>query len=295
MTKLRSHRKRQPSIIRRRCLEQKTKLIRTSKRSRDRHVHLCPFVDQRQHRIMFIKDRSQPNRFVRIRSILTQQRNQLARHPTLPSHATRSNQHQRLIARRLLWSRLQYHASDIENVRRQRAMPYRILRDKLQQRRRPKIILPFKQHVLFHQLRMILQQPSQPDRIARIQQIHGTTKRRILNPLVMRQVDPIRQRRPLHMPLQPSPARKPMRSSNRKLRVAQTKARIKDLRIRATFEARMKLANHLSALRQTRRMLLQQIFSLMFQMIEIPLRRENEYRHNELPFARPGPLAMGRK
>jgi len=48
-------------------------------------------------------------------------------------------------------------------------MPYRILRDKLEQRRRPKIILSLKQHLLFHQLRMKLQQTSQPDRIASIQ------------------------------------------------------------------------------------------------------------------------------
>jgi len=174
-------------------------------------------------------------------------------------------------------------------------MPYRILRDKLQQRRRPEIILPLKQHLLFHELRMKLQQPSQSNRIASIEQIHGVTKRRILYALVMRQVEPIRQRRPLHMPLQPRPGREPMRTRNRKLRIIQTDPRIKDLRIRTTFEARMKLANRLRALRHARRMLLQQIFSLVFQMFEVWLRREDAYRHNELPFARPGPLAMGRK
>jgi len=107
MTKLRSHRKRQPPIIRRRCLEQKTKRINPIKRSRYHHIHPCPMVDQRQHRIVFIKDRSWPNRFVRIRSMLAKQRNQLALHTAFASHATRSNQHQRLIARRLLCSRLQ--------------------------------------------------------------------------------------------------------------------------------------------------------------------------------------------
>jgi len=86
-----------------------------------------------------------------------------------------------------------------------------------------------------------------------------------------------------------------MRTRNRKLRIIQTDPRIKDLRIRTTFEARMKLANRLRALRHARRMLLQQIFSLVFQMFEVWLRREDAYRHNELPFARPGPLAMGRK
>jgi len=86
-----------------------------------------------------------------------------------------------------------------------------------------------------------------------------------------------------------------MRTRNRKLRIAQTEASIKYLRIRTTFEARMKLTDRLSALRQARRMLLQQILSLVFQMFEVWLRGENAYRHNELPFARPGPLAMGRK
>ena len=64
----------------------------------------------------------------------------------------------------------------VDNVLRQRAVPNRILGYELQQRRIAKVVPALEDHVLMHQLRMLLEIHTQTGCVAGIEQVDGTTK-----------------------------------------------------------------------------------------------------------------------
>jgi len=109
-------------------------------------------------------------------------------------------------------------------------------------------------------------------RIARIQQIDRAAKQFVLDALMMRQVQPVGNRRPFDVPFQSRPARKSRLARDGQLRIAEAERRVKNFRIARTAEPRMKLAEALRCFLCTGRVLLKQILRLMFQMIEIGMR-----------------------
>ncbi len=157
---------------------------------------------------------------------------------------------------------------DLNNVLRKLSTANRILGHKLQQRRIAKVISSFENHVLPRQFRILRQISAQPGDVARIKQFHRPAKSRVFNAFVMRQLQLICESRFFDMPLQSWPAREAVFPGDRNLRIAQAQSGSKDFRIRGFLETRMELPDALRRSRISPRMLLEQVFRLIFQVNE---------------------------
>src|SRR5215831_9360108 len=97
------------------------------------------------------------------------------------------------------------------------------------------------------------------------------------------------------MRLQPRPAPKSILACDRELSICQAEIRLEDRLIGRLSEARMKFADALCDSAIAACMSFQDILGLIFQVLQVWLRRETFYRHDELPFVCPGPHVEGRK
>jgi hypothetical protein len=142
----------------------------------------------------------------------------------------------------------------------------------------------------------LLQKVSQFLRLARIDQVHRSTKRGVFDAFVVRKIELIGESWLLYVPLQPGPTGKSMLTRYGQLRVAKTQGRAKDFSVSRMSEARMELANLLGSVRKARSVLPHQVTGLVLEMVEVWIGGETSYRHNELPFVLPEVRnAMGRK
>ncbi len=73
-----------------------------------------------------------------------------------------------------------------------------------------------------HKLWMLVQVGAQARYVPCVEKIHGATKRAVLDPLMVRQIQVIGERRFLDAPLQSGPAREPVLTSDCELRAAET-------------------------------------------------------------------------
>ena len=96
----------------------------------------------------------------------------------------------------------------LDNVLRQSAVARRILRDKLQQRGIAKVISTFEEHTPLRDIGMLHEMYSQGGGIACIEKIDRAAECRILDALMMRQVQTVGQRWLLDVALQPGPTGK---------------------------------------------------------------------------------------
>jgi len=96
-------------------------------------------------------------------------------------------------------------------------MANRILCDEFKQCGIPKIVSTFKDDVLMHKIRMLIQVRPQTSHIAGIDEFHGATKRCVFNALMMRQFQWIRERGFCNVRFQSRPARKSILASDGEL------------------------------------------------------------------------------
>src|ERR1700730_7254377 len=170
-----------------------------------------------------------------------------------------------------------------------------VLRHKFQQGWISKVVPPFENDMLMHQIRMLFQISAQTNRVPCIEQFHGPAKCCILNSLLMRQIQSIGKRRFFIVPFQPRPARKSILASDRKLRVTEAERGVEDFRVRGPTKMRVKFPDPLGSVGRVSGVVFQQVFRLILEMIEVRIRWEASYRHGELPFVRPRSALMGRK
>src|ERR1700688_1034512 len=119
---------------------------------------------------------------------------------------------------------------------------------------------------------MLLQISAQSCHVPGIDKIYGPAKNRVLDAFLVRQIQLIRQRRFFNMPFQSCPAWKSGSAGDGELRVTQLEPYGKDFGIGSAKKARMKFPEALRRSRIARSMFLQQVFSLIPEMIETGIR-----------------------
>src|SRR5258708_17142848 len=97
------------------------------------------------------------------------------------------------------------------------------------------------------------------------------------------------------MPFESCPAWKSSLAGDYELRVTKLQVLRENVIVRGAMEARMRFPDALRRSRVARSMLLQQVFGLVLEMIEIGIRWEASYWHDELPFVCPRSALKGRK
>ena len=124
---------------------------------------------------------------VGICSVVAEQINQRYLDSAFTWYASRANQAECLIQRRLiiLCARIQDQLGDFHDIRGQFPMPNRILRHKFQQGRILKVIAALKYDALMDQVRMGTQVSPESFHVSRIEEIHGAPKGRVLNSLLV--------------------------------------------------------------------------------------------------------------
>src|ERR1700686_4533853 len=151
-------------------------------------------------------------------------------------------------------------------------MANRILRHKFQQGWIPKVVPTFENDMLMHQIRMLFQMRAQTSCVPCIEEFHGPAKCCIFNSLLVRQIQSIGKRWFFNMPFQPRPARKSIRASDGKLRVAEAEMGVEDFRARRPTKTRVKFPDPLGYVRSAGSLLFQQVFRLILEMIEVRIR-----------------------
>src|ERR1700741_2652662 len=134
---------------------------------------------------------------------------------------------------------------------------------------------------------------AKPLYIARIDQVNRTPESRVFNSLVMRQHDLIARLGLLNAPLQSGPTRISALAGYGKLRIAQTELGAKDGSIRRFCPPWMKFPEPLGRGRAARTMFLQQVFPLIFEVLEIRIFRKRSYRHTNFLSCARGPHGSG--
>src|ERR1035438_5915752 len=142
---------------------------------------------------------------------------------------------------------------------------------------------------------MLLHKGPQSCGVPCIQKFHGAAKRVVFNALMMRQIQFVGEGGFFNMPLQPRPAREPSLARDGGLCVAELELGVEDFRIRRLSESRMKFSQLLRKGWKAGSMILEQIFRLIFQMVEVGIRWEASYRHGGLPFVSPRSACDGQK
>ena len=243
--------------------------------------------NQSLHRIQFEKHGCNFDGAVRIRAMIAKKIDQWTLYATFARHTAGRYQHQRFVQRSLFHTGFENDLRYLNDVARQSATTHRILRHKFQQCWIAKIVPALENHVLPCQFWMMFEVRTQTHHIASIEKFDGSSKCSVFNAFVVRQIEPVGERRLFNMPLQSRPTGKPVLPSDSELRVAQIEVGGEDLRVRRFRPARVKLPDPLRHRRTTGRVALQQIFRLILEMFEIGTAREASYRHDELPFVRP--------
>ena len=121
-------------------------------------------------------------------------------------------------------------------------MTNRVLRYEFKQRWILKIVSAFEDNSLTHEIRMLPQVSSQTCYIAGIEKFHASVKCGVFNPLVVRQIQLIGERRLFDVSFQPRPTRKPVLARNGELRIAEAQVSIEDFGIGRTGEAWVKFS-----------------------------------------------------
>ena len=153
-------------------------------------------------------------------------------------------------------------------------MARRILRDELQQRGIAKVISTFEEHTPLRDIGMLHEMYSQGGGIACIEKIDCPAEYRILDALMMRQVQTVGQRRLLDVALQAGPTGKSRFARDGELDIAELQLGSEDFRVRRTVKSRVKFAEALRYFRQAGDVSLQQVLRLMLEVVEIGIGRE---------------------
>src|SRR6478609_801006 len=123
--------------------------------------------------------------------------------------------------------------------------------------------------------------------IPRVNQFYCVAENGVFNPFVMRLTELISQFRLPDAPFEFRPARISILAGNSKLRIAHAQPCCEDDLIRRFRPARMEFTDALRRGGTMRSMILQQVFCLIFEVIEVRILRKNSYGHGELPFVAP--------
>ncbi len=97
------------------------------------------------------------------------------------------------------------------------------------------------------------------------------------------------------MGFQPRPAEKSVFARDGELRATETQGGAEDCGVSGSAEAGKKFPDSLGHGGVVRGVSADQIFRLIFEVVEIRIGRERSYRHDELPFVCPGPHIEGTK
>jgi hypothetical protein len=123
--------------------------------------------------------------------------------------------------------------------------------------------------------------------IARVNEIDCAAKDRVLNAFVMGKVESIGGDWFLNASFEARPAQKPAFAGNGELCVAELECGSKDDLIRRARKAGMEFADELRRRKTAGGMGLDQVFSLVLELVKIGIGREDSNRHDELPFVCP--------
>src|SRR6266550_6006653 len=158
-----------------------------------------------------------------------------------------------------------------------------------------KIIPTFEDDVLMPQVRVSVQVFPQTCDVTRIEQFYGATKCGIFDPLMVRQIEPIGKGWFFDVPFQSRPARKSILASDCELSVTKAWLVAENFSVRSPIKTWMKFSEPLGHPWVAGSVIPQQVFRLIFQMIEVRIRWEASYGHDELPFVSPRSAFTGRK
>ena len=148
-------------------------------------------------------------------------------------------------------------------------MANRILRHEFQQGWIPKVVPAFENDILMHETRMLFQLLAQTRGVPCIKEFHGAAKCCIFNSLLVRQIQSIGKRWFFNVPFQPRPARESILAGDGKLRVTEAERGVEDFRIRGPIKTRMKFPDPLGYVGSVSGVVIQQVFRLLLEMIEV--------------------------
>ena len=206
---------------------------------------------------------------------------------TLAGYVAAGDQLQRLIECGLGEPSLEDDLGYGNNVRGETAAARWVFRDKLEQRWIAKVVATFEGNPTPNQTGMVTQVGAQPLDISGVEKVDRPPECRVRNSLLVRHVQAIGGCRSFNSSFQSPPTREPTFACNGELRVGDPEGRGKDVMVTGLAEARVKLPDPLGGIRAAASVFSQQVFGLMFEMIEIGMGWEGSYGHNELPFLRP--------
>src|SRR5258706_1282859 len=135
--------------------------------------------------------------------------------------AARRDEHEGFVKPRLHRAGGENDLRDFNDVLREFAVANRIFGNELQQRGTIKIVPAFEYDMLMHQLRMLLQIPTQSCHVPSINKIYGTAKNGVFDSFMVRQIQLIRQCRFFNMPFESCPAGKSRLTGDGELRVTE--------------------------------------------------------------------------
>ena len=138
VAKLRRQGKRQPALNRSRRSQQSVERRCVPQGRRNGQAHLGSVPEERVHGFEFTVRGSRQQSEIRVGPKVAKHCDQLNLNPALARYTPRRYQGQRPVPRGQLWPRIQNRPRHLDDIRRQPAMPYRVLGHELQQGRRSK-------------------------------------------------------------------------------------------------------------------------------------------------------------
>jgi len=177
-----------------------------------------------------------------IGSVIAKEIDERNLHSTFANDTAGHDQPERLVERGLFDAGVENNPRSFNDVARQLSMTNRVLRYEFQQRWILKVVSALEDDALTCEIRMLPQVSAQTCYIAGIEKFHAPAKCGVLNPLVVRQMQLIGERRLFDVSFQPSPTGKPGLARNGELRIAEAQVRIEDFGIGRASEARVKFS-----------------------------------------------------
>ncbi len=277
--------------------ERAPRLIDSAERRGDGQIERRAAAQQSVDGLELAVDERGGHRSVRVGAVVAEQIDERHLRPALARHATRADERQRLAesTRIRLRTGVEERARDLDDVRRHRLVPDRILGDELEQRRLPEVIAALEHDAFVHEVRMEREMSAQAVEIAVVGENHGRAKRFVLDAVDVGAVE-LRALVALDVLLEPRPSVEAVLARDREMRVGQSQRGRADLRVARGVKARVKLANTLKRVELPRAEVGEQILRLVLQMVEVGTRGQALRRHGTpLSLWRPTSAATGRK
>jgi hypothetical protein len=259
----------------------------------DRQINFGAQPDQGVNRFEFPMEGGWMERAVGVRTVGAQGFDQRYLYLAFAWDSACGNQYQRFVADSGIRACLEEGLRHVHNIRGHGAVPDRIFRDEFKQAGIAKVVCALEKNAPVNEMGVLREMGAQGCDIARIDEVHRMAKGRVLNPLVVWESEAVNQRGLFNVTFEPGPTYEAALARDRQLRITEAERLCENLLVCCTTEFWMKFSKPLRAAKFFRRVLLQKVFRLVLEVVEVRVCGKTfDWHENFLSFAR-GPHGTG--